>query len=67
MAENENLLRTENSTDDDMIRDFPPDFESYVNNNQLLRQRGIRNSGWVFWSGKDNPRERPLRPSPNSG
>ncbi|KAF5948132.1 hypothetical protein HYC85_014089 [Camellia sinensis] len=67
MAENEKFLLTENRTDDDMIRDFPPDFESYVNNNQLLRQCGIRNSGSVFWSGEDDPHERPPPPPPFSG
>ncbi|CAL5322929.1 unnamed protein product [Camellia sinensis] len=28
MAKNENFHETENHMDDDMIRDFPPDFET---------------------------------------
>ncbi|CAL5359391.1 unnamed protein product [Camellia sinensis] len=45
-----------------MIPDFPPDFKSYVKNNQLLWQRGSLYSGWVFWSGEDDPHERPPPP-----
>ncbi|KAL7253693.1 hypothetical protein ACSBR1_008108 [Camellia fascicularis] len=50
MAENENFLRPENRTDDDMIRDFPPNFKSYVKNHQLLCQRGGYGIGRVFSS-----------------
>ncbi|CAL5359379.1 unnamed protein product [Camellia sinensis] len=52
MAEIGFFLRTENRTDDDddMIRDFPHDFKSYVKNHQLLCQRGDYNIGWVFSS-----------------
>ncbi|CAL5435850.1 unnamed protein product [Camellia sinensis] len=63
MAENEHSLRTEYLTDGDGIRDFPPDFKSYVKNTQLLCQRTAFNWGWVFWSGEDDPRER-LPPPP---
>ncbi|CAL5441025.1 unnamed protein product [Camellia sinensis] len=62
--ENEHFLRTENRMVDFMIRDFPPNFKSYVKNKQLLCQRGILERGWVFWSGEEDPRERPPPPPP---
>ncbi|GMQ03938.1 hypothetical protein CsSME_00049541 [Camellia sinensis var. sinensis] len=64
MAEIGFFLQTENRTDDDddMIRDFPHDFKSYVKNHQLLCQRGDYNIGWVFSSCERLP-----PPSPFSG
>ncbi|CAL5359383.1 unnamed protein product [Camellia sinensis] len=67
MAENEHFLRTENLTNDDMIRDFPSDFKSYVKNHQLLCEIGDCNWGWIFSSGEDGLRERPPPPPPFSG
>ncbi|CAL5436040.1 unnamed protein product [Camellia sinensis] len=55
MVENEHSLRTANLTDDDMIRDFPDNFKSYVKNHQLLYQRGDYDIGWVFWSCEHPP------------
>ncbi|CAL5440969.1 unnamed protein product [Camellia sinensis] len=66
MVENEHFLQRENLTDDDMICDFPLYFKSYVKNHQLLCQHKYVNWGWVFWSGEDNPCERPPPPPPFS-
>ncbi|GMQ03951.1 hypothetical protein CsSME_00049551 [Camellia sinensis var. sinensis] len=66
MVENEHFLQRENLMDHDMIRDFPSYFKSYVKNHQLLCQHRDFNWGWVFWSGEDNPRERPPPPPPFS-
>ncbi|GMQ03928.1 hypothetical protein CsSME_00049534 [Camellia sinensis var. sinensis] len=66
MVKNEHFLQRENLMDDDMIRDFPPYFKSYVKNHQLLCQHRDFNWGWVFWSGEDNPHERPPPPPPFS-
>ncbi|CAL5440997.1 unnamed protein product [Camellia sinensis] len=60
MAENKHFLRTENHTDDNMIRDFPHYFKAYVKNHQLLCQRGDFNDGWVFCSREDDRCELPL-------
>ncbi|THG03561.1 hypothetical protein TEA_022938 [Camellia sinensis var. sinensis] len=55
MAENENLLPPKNRIDDDMIRDFPPDFKSYVKNHLLLYQSRGYGIGSVFSSCKRPP------------
>ncbi|CAL5366796.1 unnamed protein product [Camellia sinensis] len=55
MAENENFLQPKNRADDDMIRDFPPDFKSYVKNHLFLCQRRGYGIGSVFSSCKRPP------------
>ncbi|CAL5443269.1 unnamed protein product [Camellia sinensis] len=60
------FLWSENHTDDDdIISGFPHDFKSYVKKQQLLYERAPPcNWGWLFWSGEDDPRQRPP-PSPS--
>ncbi|KAF5936064.1 hypothetical protein HYC85_027193 [Camellia sinensis] len=57
-------MENEHFTENRMMRGFPPNFKSYVKNKQLLCQRGILECGWVFWSGEEDPRERPPPPPP---